>query len=1066
MGIKLKILGFFIAIFLVGCSGNSSSKSVSSSSDIKRFTGVVNNSSVQGAEIAVIPIGKHGQFTFDEDDELQAVTGVSDEDGRFGFALEIEEFGPYVLTVIAPEFTEETESELSAKASCQVASGCLVNAETVSFGEYYSLDENRQWSAAIESISSGQFIVINPITEMARVFGFSAYVNDSQDLVTSTGTIASANYYSNYGVVKGNSQTAALLGLGDILSVEPANLALLHALDISSSTLIEESIRYGALLAGWQELELQYNAGLLEGDFTFMDEAVQQYISNGGQLYQAAALDGQVLSLKDLYQAALANLMEVRDYHLNLARSLPSEVNLVIARFESEIAQLNDGVLTTAEPVIFEQYIEDYSDAVMKTKAMVNYISNLKDNFVTEEYRDSIKASSDLISAEARRLSPSLDLVFQKILSIYEYYLTCTHGDCDTQSEWHSDDGSAGNTFVESEDKLTIVTSDGTDVVITQGLVFDDYNPEGSTETNVHDLFLSGVVVFDGIRFELSDLSSDEEASIQSGLRFSFEEPLEKLPLTPEKIAGGMGASVDESLVPDYIELVLSGFTLFDPLQEDTENEIKVSGSLIALMFANIDAGDFIEGKDDVEKLGKRYNLSSVKATLSIEGALKGEVTGTDDVITELRDNALFYLEATASEAYVSTDDNNTETYNVAAYFPDSVYPTFEAFFNPREGFSLGSISPEPLVVSRRGVMNFPVLDTDGNESETEVVEVQYIELDYEAGGLERYVVYPKLEGEDEYWGMICAAQPEDENDLIDPEYTRVIQDEDGLDVTEDLLTCPYRDKYEGEATPDNFVSEVYSTNKDFFNLREFNGQGTYRINYPEVSDGELGALIEGASYDGTIEVPIVLGVDSMRLQFQPELVNSANTEYFPESLVDISLVWRTHELIDVNALLAFDPEQVVNTESGLPYLAVGSNSESYSIAYRTDEEGNEYGEYVFAWAGVAFVDGPVDGTQVMQATDDDDLKEAVFSELGSNVSYSSFTARDLEKLGVEDGSAITEEKCGFFARGDATEAGEDCEAIAYFTFRGLVTGSLREERDGVYVIRYIDGSWQVLGGS
>jgi hypothetical protein len=362
--------------------------------------------------------------------------------------------------------------------------------------------------------------------------------------------------------------------------------------------------------------------------------------------------------------------------------------------------------------------------------------------------------------------------------------------------------------------------------------------------------------------------------------------------------------------------------------------------------------------------------------------------------------------------------------------------------------------------------MNFPVLDTDGNESETEVVEVQYIELDYEHSGLERYVVYPKLDGDDEYWGRLCVAGSADEDDLVDPEYTRVTQDEDGLDVTEIILICTDPAKYEGEATPDDLVKQVYALNKDFFSLQEVNGQGVYRINYPEISDGELGGLVEGASYDGTMEVPIVLGVDSLRMQFQPELVNSANTEYFPESLVDISLIWRSHDLIDVNALLAFDPEQVINSESGLPYLAVGSNSESYSIAYRTDEEGNEYGEYALAWAGVTFFDGPIDGTQVMQATDDDDLKEGVFSELGSNVSYSSYTKRELEKLGSVDGSDVSEEKCGFFARGDTPIAGEDCEAIAYFTFRGLVTGSLREERDGVYVIRYIDGSWQVLGGS
>ena len=39
-----------------------------------------------------------------------------------------------------------------------------------------------------------------------------------------------------------------------------------------------------------------------------------------------------------------------------------------------------------------------------------------------------------------------------------------------------------------------------------------------------------------------------------------------------------------------------------------------------------------------------------------------------------------------------------------------------------------------------------------------------------------------------------------------------------------------------------------------------------------------------------------------------------------------------------------------------------------------------------------------------------------------------------------------------------------ECEGVAYLTFRGFVTGTVREERDGVYVARYIDGSWQVIG--
>jgi hypothetical protein len=201
-----------------------------------------------------------------------------------------------------------------------------------------------------------------------------------------------------------------------------------------------------------------------------------------------------------------------------------------------------------------------------------------------------------------------------------------------------------------------------------------------------------------------------------------------------------------------------------------------------------------------------------------------------------------------------------------------------------------------------------------------------------------------------------------------------------------------------------------------------------------------------------------------MRLQFKPNLVNQAGASYLPKSILDVSLVWRTHDVIQVNVLMAFDAEHVINhqTGSGLPYLAVGSDSESYSVAYITDAEGNESGEYVMAWGGVEFIDGPVKGTKILQKTEDEQTKDGLFAGIGSNVSYSPYTNSEIEEFG----NNASEEKCGFFSRGVAPTVGEDCDAIAYLTFRGLVTGSLREERDGVYVIRYIDGSWQVLGAN
>ena len=1079
MSIKLKVLSVLVAVSLLGCTGNSETESLVPSTDLKRFSGVINNSSVIGAEIVARPIGKHGKFALDINGVEEAIAKEVDEYGRYHFNVEIEDRSPYILTVFTPYLNPDpkTEEEIkaaeaykAAKASCQLVEGCDTGDETVGFGEFYSLKPSQQLSAAVESVSEGQFVVIKAITEMASTLGSTIYINDALAVTETIGGVPAANYYSNYGIVKGNSQTARVVGIGDILSREPANLALLHKLNTNASTAIEESIRYGALLAAWQKLELEYDRNLAEGKNTFQQEVVGQFLDNQGQLqHKGTSPSSQVLTLENWFTAAYENLEKVRDYHKGLNRTLPGEIELVITKFKAEIDSLVDGQSTAAEPVVNDYYLEDYADAVTKTKAMVNYLSNLQSNFATEEYRTSIKASSDLVTAETRRLSPSLDQAFQKILSIYQYYLTCTHGECDTQSEWHSADGSAGNTFVASEDKLTIIKAEGsslagTNLVVTQGLVFDETNPEGSLTSYTHDLFLSGVIVFDDIRLELSDFTSEDTDGIKSSVRFSFREKLEKLPPQPEKVAGGMGASINENLVPDYIELVFPQFTLFDPSQKDTGNEVKVTGSLTSLMIANTDVGDFVDEKPEVEKLGKRYNLSSVRATIVASGGSKGEVADDDGVI-QLRDNAIFFLDASASESFVSGT-------NSTAYFPDTVYPTFENFFKPRNGYEVGHQSPYPLVISRLGTMVLPKLDAENELVEGESVEVQYIELDYELGGLERYIVYPKVEGEDQYLGIICSAGSEDEKALAETDgFTIPLVDSEGNPVLDDdgnqrersLMECPYREMNEGDATPENFINQVHTKTKNLVTLREYNGQGVYRIDYLD-NEGKLKEFTHEASHYGKIEVPVVLGVDSMRLQFKPNLVNQAGTGYLPQSILDVSLVWRTRDVIQVNVLMAFDAEHVINhqTGSGLPYLAAGSDSESYSVAYIADAEGNESGEYVMAWAGVEFIDGPVKGTKILQKTEDEQTKEGLFAGIGSNVSYSPYSNGELEEFG----NNASEEKCGFFSRGATPTVGEDCDAIAYLTFRGLVTGSLREERDGVYVIRYIDGSWQVLGGS
>ena len=63
----------------------------------------------------------------------------------------------------------------------------------------------------------------------------------------------------------------------------------------------------------------------------------------------------------------------------------------------------------------------------------------------------------------------------------------------------------------------------------------------------------------------------------------------------------------------------------------------------------------------------------------------------------------------------------------------------------------------------------------------------------------------------------------------------------------------------------------------------------------------------------------------------------------------------------------------------------------------------------------------------------------------------------------VEYDLGEAEVSCGAYNRDENVTNG-DCEAVAYLTYRGSLMGTVREERDGVYIVRFVDGTWTMLG--
>ena len=252
-----------------------------------------------------------------------------------------------------------------------------------------------------------------------------------------------------------------------------------------------------------------------------------------------------------------------------------------------------------------------------------------------------------------------------------------------------------------------------------------------------------------------------------------------------------------------------------------------------------------------------------------------------------------------------------------------------------------------------------------------------------------------------------------------------------------------------------DLVKELWRIEPDIVRAVNVRGEGVYYADLPTVEvDGNKQLIdfsVAPVRHTGTMQAPAMLGIDNLRLQIRPQLISSDNTKKLAEVAIDLNLIRPTKASINVGLFVAYNPVQILNTDDGLPIVASGDDVESYYIAYKTDQDGNEIGNLIINWYGAQLVDGG-DGSQYLQDYDSANpaAKEDFLFNIGSDVSY-----------GAKD-SAGGHTRCGLVNPDLSSE--RECEGVAYLTFRGFVTGTVREERDGVYVARYIDGSWQVIG--
>lgn len=1065
-----------LSCLLASCSGNESSVITNPDTTLNIVLGIVQSGLAENIEVQGVAVSVSGKLALDDETgQLTGVSAITDSRGRFALGLNSENESAVIMFARGSE-TDETKA--ISDIQCKLPQGCNVKQgdddalSLIAFGGFYNPkyyydyvvndekdtdpetnDEYKAydttlWSAGLEFTALGQFISINSITDMAGAFGFSTYINDGTGVCDKTGC-SSANeqapgFFSKYGIVKANTQLGNLLDLTDIVSKEPANIAALDSLSASSSAALIQSIRYGALIAALQQIQLEYdNALAMKTDRRFRREINLQFSQNKGQLYQNSAPAGQVLTLENWITTARDILTAANTHFNSLGKQLPIEVGSVISDFEVKLAAIVDGQLTQAQPSIPKSLNDSYDNEIKYTKAMLSHLTKVADEFSNPEYRNKAKAYQQQIEGMGDDISPAFNAVTSSMLDLYGYYLSCNYSACDPVNEWHSKFSSFD---VDSKVLMLKYSEDeGDQLKVSQRIIdlITDDDITNPTESLSIDFIVEGVIKTD----KLTVITDFSEAKVgEASMRVSYN--INASQLYPDDSLRSLNPSMPAQVTAEPVYPVAYEFAFTTLELQYIPDAVTVQQNL---------KGAFswvLRGVRDVRDLSLpwRYNLNNFVVVMNLEGL--GYDIGNDEKIS---DNVVMSLSGTG--------------FNTSNYYPDTVFPEITNYFVARAGMEVGASSGIPILESSIINYDFPKVDENGVPVEGSILEgkvqlgknekVKILKFDYLHAGAAAFVVYP-VRDDGKFLGMVCSVPTQDEEYFIGKaEGEAISEDEiignitrpnDGSDPT-NIFTCYSQALYDGPATIDNFMNLVWDVNSDFVKAISVQGEGVYFADLNTLNNGDDLAPFNSAvtQYAGTMFAPSMLGIDTIRLQLRPQLNNLDNTKKLAEVALDLNLIRPTTSSINVGLFVAYNPEQVLNTEAGLPYLAAGENTESYYIAYRTTDLGDETGAFIFNWQGAQLVDGG-SGVNVLQ---DYDASNAALSEdflfnLGSDVFYGD----------TELNAGHT--RCGLLFPGENSD--KECDAIAYLTFRGFVTGTVREERPGVYVARFIDGSWQVIG--
>ncbi|MCD8524110.1 MAG: hypothetical protein LRY66_11120 [Saccharospirillaceae bacterium] len=399
----------------------------------------------------------------------------------------------------------------------------------------------------------------------------------------------------------------------------------------------------------------------------------------------------------------------------------------------------------------------------------------------------------------------------------------------------------------------------------------------------------------------------------------------------------------------------------------------------------------------------RRFNIDSVV----LNGRISDKVGDDNDKDV---DYSTLYVAATST--------------NAAEYYPEQRFTSFNGFFNPNPAFAKGD------------VVNSLVSYVTGEQTVAGQT-VQYLDFYVPLGDSQRFRFYPTVKRED----VNDADNDDDRTELVsthDLEICDLTDSGNGWVVS----TCQPKQRLYAERDLQLAINDLWEAG--VFSRIEIPGRGVYFVTWPTKPADANGCLTLAdlasaeTAMSGTLYDPMVLGLNAVRITSEVRLDDQ------PRTLFDVLLNAPTLDRYKLTAALSHDYSGLTN---GDVFLGNGSALDRIVLSFDTDSSFKTTGSVAVYKDGVAL-------------TLDDGTTTTIDSELTAYLQQSyNLSPLPYKYINGSDGKY---DLCVLSNSAEVTDNTLPEDAAFTLNFRDVVYGRIRQE-NGIWVIRYIDGSWETL---